>query len=105
MSQVAAPEPEWFGTWSDSPYFHLHYRNWSFTQANVFIDALQDHLHPKPDAHLLNLAGGEGRHALQSGERNYQVSRLNVSAGGIATVPQHTQLYFRVPDMRNPPPK
>ncbi|MDF7812557.1 hypothetical protein [Hymenobacter sp. YC55] len=100
MSQIAAPEPEWFSTWSNSLY---HSR--SFTKASIFIDALQDHLHSKPDAHILDLAGSEGQHALQSGERNYQVRRLELSAGSIAAVPQYIRLYFRVPDMRNPLPK
>lgn len=103
MSQVAAPEPEWFNTWFDSPYYHLLYRNRSHTEAGAFIDALLKHLHPKPGAHLLGLACGKGRHALQLSERGYEVTGLDLSATSIAVVQgqRHARRHFHVHDMRN----
>ncbi|HEX8427927.1 class I SAM-dependent methyltransferase [Hymenobacter sp.] len=104
MSQVSALEPEWFSTWFDSPYYHLLYRNRNYTEAGAFIAALLAHLHPKPDAHLLDLACGKGRHALQLSERGYEVTGLDLSVESIAAArhQEHARLHFQVHDMRNP---
>ena len=106
MLQVAAPEPEWFSTWFDSPYYHLLYRNRNHTEAGPFMDALLEHLHPKPEAHLLDLACGKGRHALQLSERGYEVTGVDLSAESIAAARQqrHARLHFHVHDMRDPLP-
>ncbi|MBC8082600.1 MAG: class I SAM-dependent methyltransferase [Hymenobacter sp.] len=106
MLHVAAPEPEWFSTWFDSPYYHLLYRNRNYVEAGAFIDALLVHLHPKPRAHLLDLACGKGRHCVQLSERGYEVTGLDLSAQSIAAARQHSRvhLHFQVHDMRNPLP-
>ena len=100
MLQVDAPEPEWFSTWFDSPYYHLPYRSRNYTEAGTFIKALLMPLPPEPGAYLLDLACGKGRDALLLSERGYEATGPYLSAISIAAARRH----FHVHDMRNPLP-
>lgn len=98
------PTAEWFSTWFDSPYYHLLYHNRDQEEAQAFIDALLLHLHPKPDAHLLDLACGKGRHAVYLSQHGYDVTGVDLSPESIAYAQQHAheRLHFHVHDMRDP---
>ena len=104
MFTQAAVEPEWFSTWFDSPYYHLLYHDRNELEARAFIDALLQHLHPKPTHHLLDLACGKGRHSIYLSEQGYNVTGLDLSAQNIAAARQHAhnRLHFHVHDMREP---
>ncbi|WP_375435273.1 class I SAM-dependent methyltransferase [uncultured Hymenobacter sp.] len=106
MPHLTTPDPEWFSTWFDSPYYHLLYHDRDYTEAGAFIETLLQHLHPKPDAHLLDLACGQGRHALQLSTRGYEVTGLDLSAENIVAAQRQEQarLHFYVHDMRDPLP-
>lgn len=97
---------EWFSTWFDSPYYHLLYRERNQAEAQTFIDALLQHLHPKPNARLLDLACGKGRHAVYLSQQGYDVTGVDLSPESIAYAQQraHKSLHFHVHDMREPLP-
>ncbi|GAA4018762.1 class I SAM-dependent methyltransferase [Hymenobacter fastidiosus] len=96
-------ETEWFSTWFDSPYYHLLYRDRNHQEAQGFIDALLEHLRPKPAARLLDLACGKGRHAIYLSEKGYAVTGVDLSPESIAYARQfeQPQLHFEVHDMRD----
>jgi SAM-dependent methyltransferase len=95
---------EWFATWFDSPYYHLLYRDRNQEEAQAFIDALLEHLRPKPDARLLDLACGKGRHAVYLSQHGYDVTGVDLSPESIAYAQEyaHERLHFHVHDMRDP---
>ncbi|HSI90012.1 MAG TPA: class I SAM-dependent methyltransferase [Adhaeribacter sp.] len=95
-------QQEWFSTWFDSPYYHLLYSNRDAGEAQLFLDNLLDHLHPKPDATILDLACGKGRHAIHLNQRGYDVTGIDLSPQSIAIAKQaeNEKLHFAVHDMR-----
>lgn len=100
------PTIEWFISWFDSPYYHLLYHNRNEEEAQAFIDALLAHLRVKPNAKLLDLACGKGRHAVYLSQKGYEVTGVDLSPESIAYAQgfAHAHLRFQVHDMRNPLP-
>ncbi|WP_133274454.1 class I SAM-dependent methyltransferase [Hymenobacter radiodurans] len=100
------PSIEWFVSWFDSPYYHLLYHDRNEEEAKAFIDALLDHLWVKPDAKLLDLACGKGRHSVYLSQKGYEVTGVDLSPESITYAQgyAHEHLYFQVHDMRNPLP-
>ncbi|MET4109081.1 methyltransferase domain-containing protein [Hymenobacter sp. UYP22] len=94
---------EWFSTWFDSPYYHRLYQSRDYAEAQEFLSRLLAHLHPKPDARLLDLACGKGRHARYLSEQGFEVTGVDLSPQSIAAARQfaHEQLHFQVHDMRD----
>lgn len=74
---------DWFELWFDSPYYHILYQHRDDKEASAFIDRLLDHLQPKPDAHMLDLACGNGRHAIHLAKQGYQVVGIDLSEENI----------------------
>ncbi|UPL48966.1 SAM-dependent methyltransferase [Hymenobacter sublimis] len=101
---LPAPPQEWFSTWFDSPYYHRLYRARNDEEARAFLAKLLRYLHPKPEARLLDLACGKGRHALYLSEQGYDVTGLDLSPESIRYAQQfaHEHLHFQVHDMRQP---
>ncbi|GAB2542813.1 SAM-dependent methyltransferase [Rufibacter soli] len=93
---------DWFSTWFDSPYYHLLYKNRDANEAQRFMDNLLDHLKPKPNCKLMDLACGKGRHAIYLNEKGYDVTGLDLSEQSIAFAKQfeNERLRFFVHDMR-----
>jgi len=97
------PQPEeWFSTWFDSPYYHILYSNRNYAEAEQFLQNLLQHLHPKPDARILDLACGKGRHAIYLNQQGYNVTGVDLSPQSIAFAKQfeNEKLHFEVQDMR-----
>jgi SAM-dependent methyltransferase len=92
----------WFEEWFDSPYYHVLYGHRDDTEAESFIRHLIDELQPAPDAQLLDLACGKGRHALQMAMRGYNVTGIDLSTNSIEAAKKlnHANLEFHVGDMR-----
>jgi SAM-dependent methyltransferase len=95
---------EWFGVWFDSPYYHLLYRQRSQEEAADFMQHLTTVLHLQPQAHILDLACGSGRHAYALHRLGYHVTGIDLSAQSIAQARrlQNEQLHFDIHDMRQP---
>ena len=98
---MSQPE-EWFSTWFDSPYYHILYSNRNYAEAEQFLNNLLKHLHPKPDAKILDLACGKGRHAIYLNQQGFNVTGVDLSPQSIAFAKQfeNEKLHFEVQDMR-----
>ncbi|MBK7343482.1 MAG: class I SAM-dependent methyltransferase [Saprospiraceae bacterium] len=97
-------QDEWFSRWFDSPYYHVLYQHHNDDEARVFIDNLFACLLPSPEARMLDLACGKGRHALYMSRFGYDVTGLDISSSSIAFARQfeHDKLAFYQHDMRKP---
>jgi SAM-dependent methyltransferase len=93
---------EWFSTWFDSPYYHVLYQHRNVSEAQNFLDNLLQYLHPKPDARILDLACGKGRHSVYLNEKGYDVTGIDLSPQSIeyAKAFENERLHFYVHDMR-----
>lgn len=95
---------EWFATWFNTPYYHLLYRHRDLNEARSFIDQWLKK-HPLPvNSHLLDLACGRGRHAVQLADNGYRVTGLDLSEENIAFANEHFAregLSFVQGDMRH----
>lgn len=102
---AAAPSTgEWFSVWFDSPYYHRLYLDRDPPEARHLLGKLVDWLRLKPDAKVLDLACGRGRHAVAMRERGFDVTGVDLAPNSIAYAQQFADehLRFRVHDMRHP---
>jgi SAM-dependent methyltransferase len=97
-------EKEWYTTWFDSPYYDLLYKERNQHEADTFIKNLIDFLKPKPNALMLDIACGKGRHALSLNKMGYRVDGFDLSAKNIkaAKKAESGTLSFSIHDMRRP---
>jgi len=95
---------QWFTTWFDSPHYHKLYGYRDDSEAARFVDALIDRLRPGPDAHLLDLGCGAGRHAKHLASKGFQVTGVDLAASSIAEARRFGRpgLRFVRHDMRVP---
>jgi SAM-dependent methyltransferase len=98
---------EWFGTWFDSEYYHLLYKDRDYTEAEAFVAKLAAYLEPPKDALIHDLACGKGRHSIYLNKLGYHVEGSDYSANSIKHAKQHENdtLKFYVHDMRLPMPR
>jgi cyclopropane fatty-acyl-phospholipid synthase-like methyltransferase len=92
----------WFKNWFNTPYYHLLYRHRNEAEAELFMSNILAHLSLPPDAHLLDLACGKGRHARFMAQKGYDVTGIDLSEQSIAAAQawSHDKLHFYVQDMR-----
>lgn len=97
-------QPDWFESWFGSPYYHILYENRDEQEARNFIENLLTHLKPSLDCRMLDIACGEGRHAVQLAEHGYDVTGIDLSHLSIEKAKTHENehLHFHVHDMRMP---
>lgn len=98
------PEKDWYRTWFNSPYYHILYKNRNYEEAHHFIDNLFNYLKPKPNAAILDLACGKGRHSQYLCRKGFEVTGIDLSEENIKAARQTDcrGLYFHVHDMREP---
>ncbi|WP_295118354.1 class I SAM-dependent methyltransferase [uncultured Chitinophaga sp.] len=94
----------WFKDWFNSPYYHLLYNNRDEKEAASFIDKLLGYLRPVPDALMLDVACGRGRHAKYLADKGYTVTGIDLSEESIviARKLENDHLSFYQHDMRLP---
>lgn len=94
----------WFKDWFDSPYYHLLYSNHDEKEAGDFIRKLVAYLNPSPNARLLDLACGKGRHSIALHQLGYDVTGIDLSPASIAEAKKSETdgLAFFEHDMRRP---
>jgi 2-polyprenyl-3-methyl-5-hydroxy-6-metoxy-1,4-benzoquinol methylase len=99
---MSAQEKEWFESWFDSPYYHILYKDRDDKEAQVFLDNLISFLHPKPDAKILDVACGKGRHSIHLHSKGFSVTGFDLSRESIEHVRKYEDetLSFFVHDMR-----
>lgn len=94
---------EWFSEWFGSPYYPILYGNRDDSEAQRFIEKVTAFLNIKPQAKVLDLACGRGRHALALYLMGFEVRGWDISAESIekANMYANPHLQFDVLDMRN----
>lgn len=94
---------EWFESWFNSRYYHVLYQNRDDKEAHLFIDNLLKELKLPAKAKILDLACGNGRHAICLNQRGYEVIGIDLSDENIAQAKkyQNETLSFYVHDMRD----
>lgn len=100
---------EWYSSWFDSPYYHLLYSHRNHEEAANFVSRLLDLIQPAKDAHILDIACGRGRHALELYRQGYTVTGIDLSPKNIKYAKEEAKnkqasdaLQFMVHDMRKP---
>ncbi len=93
---------DWFETWFDSPYYHLLYKNRDHHEAELFLDTLINYLKPLPDARILDVACGKGRHSIYLNKKGFDVTGFDLSQDSILYNKQfeNKKLNFYLHDMR-----
>jgi SAM-dependent methyltransferase len=74
---------EWFAEWFDSPYYHILYKNHDELEAKLAVDNLLKALDLAPDARILDLACGKGRHSRYLAEKGFDVTGIDISYSSI----------------------
>ena len=94
----------WFEDWFDTKYYHQLYFERDTAEASAFINTLLDHLHPKSESTMLDVACGTGRHSIQLASRGFDVTGIDLSEHSIeqALKQEQDRLHFYVHDMRQP---
>ncbi len=95
-------EKEWFINWFDSEYYHLLYNNRNEEEAAQFIVKLASYLNLAPNAKVLDVACGKGRHSKTLAQLGFDVCGIDLSANSIAAAKKFETelLHFDVWDMR-----
>lgn len=93
---------EWFGTWFDSPYYHILYKHRDNTEARFFMDNLASRLQILPKHKIMDLACGKGRHSIYLNQKGFDVVGLDLSEHSIAHAQKfgNERLKFVEHDMR-----
>lgn len=94
----------WFSEWFNTPYYHILYSNRDDTDAQLFMKNMTQYLQLSPNAHILDLPCGKGRHAVYLNSLGYQVTGTDLSENSIAYAKQfeNKTLSFQTADMRKP---
>lgn len=94
----------WFKDWFNSPYYHQLYFKRDEAEAASFIDKLINHLHPLPDAKILDVACGKGRHSIYLSKKKFDVTGIDLSEESISEALKFEteNLHFYMHDMRLP---
>lgn len=93
---------KWFQYWFNSPYYHILYSQRNDEEAEFLIDNLSEYLKPAPNARILDIACGRGRHSVYLNKKGYDVTGIDLSEQSIKYARQFEQrhLHFFVHDMR-----
>jgi 2-polyprenyl-3-methyl-5-hydroxy-6-metoxy-1,4-benzoquinol methylase len=99
----ASVQPSWFKTWFDTNFYHKLYAHRNESEAVHFIDNLLPMLDPSPNARMLDLGCGAGRHSKYLASKGYNVTGLDLAASSIFQAQRHKvdNLQFYQHDMRN----
>jgi len=76
-------DAKWYATWFDTPYYHILYKHRDNEEAHKFMRNLTAFLNLKPDAHILDVACGRGRHAIYLNSIGYTVTGIDLSENNI----------------------
>ncbi len=95
-------ENVWFKNWFNSPYYHLLYANRDDSEAAAFITTLVKYFQPTPNAKMLDVGCGRGRHSRQLATFGFDVTGIDVAPENIRFAKQFatSHLHFEIHDMR-----
>jgi SAM-dependent methyltransferase len=97
----------WYEGWFDSEAYDLVYDHRDESEAARLVDLVEREVAPAPDAHILDVGCGRGRHARIFARRGYRVTGLDLSAEAIAEARERAEaagldIRFEHGDMRTP---
>lgn len=97
------PQKEWFDEWFNTIYYHILYKHRDYEEAAEFLDHLIEYFQIEPNAKILDLACGKGRHAIYLNEKGFDVTGVDLSEENIkfASSKSNDTLRFKVHDMRH----
>jgi SAM-dependent methyltransferase len=97
-------DKSWYKDWFNSPFYHKLYFERDEKEADVFIQKLIGHLQPAPQARMLDVACGKGRHSKILASMGFNVTGIDISFSSIDYAKQFEKdnLDFFVHDMRLP---
>ncbi|HTO15151.1 MAG TPA: class I SAM-dependent methyltransferase [Edaphocola sp.] len=100
---VVAQKKEWFESWFDSPYHNLLYKKRDDEEAEKLIGNLFKFIKPDPSSSILDIACGDGRHAVIMSKYVKEVIGIDLSERRIDSAKKLEQdnLEFYVQDMRS----
>ncbi len=92
---------QWYASWFDTDYYHILYKDRDDTEAQKFMDRLTSYLNLAPEATILDLACGKGRHSIYLNSLGYEVTGADLSANSIEYAKQfeNDTLHFVEHDM------
>ncbi|HYF31880.1 MAG TPA: class I SAM-dependent methyltransferase [Chitinophagaceae bacterium] len=73
----------WFANWFDTSFYHKLYANRNEQEAADFVDALLADLRPAPQARMLDLGCGAGRHSKYLASKGFDVTGIDLAASSI----------------------
>lgn len=93
----------WYETWFNTPYYEMLYQHRNSGEAVLFIDKLLTLLRLPPQAQILDLACGKGRHTKYLATKGFDVTGVDLSLKSIqhAARYENENLSFFLHDMRN----
>jgi SAM-dependent methyltransferase len=96
------PKKDWFVNWFDSPYYHLLYSHRDYKEAELFLDNLLGQIEVRPNASVLDLGCGKGRHSIYLQGKGFEVTGIDLSVESIEEARKmvDARLNFLVADMR-----
>jgi SAM-dependent methyltransferase len=102
MNNLTNVSPAWFESWFDTPHYHRLYAHHDQREATAFVDRLVEWLRPSPDARMLDLGSGAGRHSRSLAAHGYDVTGLDLAGETIRRARKHEtpRLRFVHQDMR-----
>lgn len=94
---------EWFEDWFDTVYYDALYKARNEEEADLFVERLVHALQIKKDSRILDVACGNGRHAIALNELGYDVTGIDLSFHKIGEIVslQNERLHFYRHDMRH----
>ncbi len=99
---ASATKTGWFKIWFDSSFYHHLYGNRNEQEAALFVDGLVEKLKPQPNARILDLGCGAGRHSKYLAFKGFRVTGIDLAASSILEAQRFEteSLQFYQHDMR-----
>ena len=96
----------WYDTWFGSDAYEIVYRHRDADEARLVIDLVEQCASPSPDARILDVGCGRGRHTLEVARRGYNATGIDLSEGSIRkarsqAATEGLDTTFAVQDMRD----
>ncbi len=97
----------WYEEWFDRDEYELVYQQRDLREAEQVADLIDSLVEPAPDAEVLDVGCGRGRHARVLARRGYRMTGLDLSEHAIEEARRRTadddlDVTYRVQDMRAP---
>jgi SAM-dependent methyltransferase len=96
----------WYEGWFGSDAYDLVYDHRDEAEAEQLVDLVEREIDPAPDAHVIDVGCGRGRHARTFARRGYRVTGVDLSEEAIAEARTRTRpgldVTFLQGDMRDP---